>query len=208
MNVKLDGKCIDMQLDTGAAVSLMSELSYKEFLSHLPLSKTSMQLIAYSGERIPLLGSVDVPVQYEKLNVTLPLVIVKGERPALLGRNWLEKIRFDWPNIFTVENAEVASDPAVKAMLRRHTEFFSDKPSAIKDFKATIRVRQDATPIFQKARPVPYALQEVVEKELDKLEKAGIISKMDRSDWAASIVVVSKSDKSIRICGDYKVTIN
>ncbi len=102
----------------------------------------------------------------------------------------------------------MASDPAVKAVLRRHTEVFSDKPSAIKDFKATIRVRQDATPIFQKARPVPYALREVVEKELDRMEKAGIISKIDRSDWAAPIVVVPKSDKSICICGDYKVTIN
>ncbi len=208
VNVKLDGKCMDMQLDMVAAVSLMSDLSYKEFLSHLPLKKNSMQLITYSDERIPLLGSVDVPVQYEKQNVTLPLVIVKWERPALLGRNWLEKIQLDWPNIFTVEKAEVASDPAVKAVLRRHTEFFSDKPNAIKDFKATIRVRQNATPIFQKARPVPYALREVVEKELDRLEKPGIISKMDRSDWAAPIVVVPKSDKSSRICGDYKVTIN
>ncbi|KAI2647716.1 hypothetical protein H4Q32_024734 [Labeo rohita] len=181
VNVKLDGKCMDMQLDTGAAVSLMSELSYREFLSHLPLSKTSMQLITYSGERIPLLGSIDVPVQYERQNVTLPLVIVKGERPALLGRNWLEKIHLDWPNIFNVEKAEVASDPAVKAVLRRDTE---------------------------KTRPVPYALREAVEKELDGLEKAGIVSKIDRSDWAAPIVVVPKSDKSIRICGDYKVTIN
>ncbi|RXN15243.1 Retrovirus-related Pol poly from transposon opus [Labeo rohita] len=208
VNVKLDGKCMDMQLDTGAAVSLMSELSYREFLSHLPLSKTSMQLITYSGERILLLGSVDVPVQYERQNVTLPLVIVKGERPALLGRNWLEKILLDWPNIFNVEKAEVASDPAVKAVLRRHTEFFSDKPSTIKDFKATIQVRPDATPIFQKARPVPYALRETVDKELDRLEKAGIVSKIERSDWAAPIVVVPKSDMSIRICGDYKVTIN
>lgn len=107
-----------MQLDRGTAVSLMSELSYKEFLSHLLLSKTSVQLLTYSGERIPLLGSVDVPVQYEKQNVTLPLVIVKGERPALRGQNWLERIRLDWPNIFNVVKAEVASDPAVKALLR------------------------------------------------------------------------------------------
>lgn len=127
VNVNLDGKCMDMQLDTGAVVSLMSEQSNKSFLSHLPLSKTSMQLTTYSGERIPLLGSIDVPVKYEKQNVTLPLVIVKGDRPALLGRNWLEKIQLDWPNILNVEKAEVVSDPAVKAVLRRHSEVFSDQ---------------------------------------------------------------------------------
>lgn len=31
---------------------------------------------------------------------------------------------------------------------------------------------------------------------------------MDRSDWAATIVVVPKKDKSVMKCGDYKVTVN
>ncbi|XP_056132701.1 uncharacterized protein K02A2.6-like, partial [Lampris incognitus] len=71
-----------------------------------------------------------------------------------------------------------------------------------------IKVKPDTKPVFRKARPVPYALKNTVEKELDRLEKAGIISKIDHSQWAAPIVVVPKSDKSIRICGDYKVTVN
>ncbi|XP_056135313.1 uncharacterized protein K02A2.6-like, partial [Lampris incognitus] len=70
------------------------------------------------------------------------------------------------------------------------------------------KVKPDIKPVFRKARPVPYALKDAVEKELDRLEKAGIISKIDHSQWAAPIVVVPKLDKSIRICGDYKVTVN
>ena len=31
---------------------------------------------------------------------------------------------------------------------------------------------------------------------------------MDHTDWAAPIVVVPKADKTVRICGDFKVTIN
>lgn len=31
---------------------------------------------------------------------------------------------------------------------------------------------------------------------------------MDRSDWAATIVVVPKKDKIVMICGDYKVMVN
>ena len=47
-----------------------------------------------------------------------------------------------------------------------------------------------------------------MEKELDRLEKEKVISKTEKSEWASPIVVVPKSDKTIRICGDYKVSVN
>lgn len=52
------------------------------------------------------------------------------------------------------------------------------------------------------------ALKEAVEKELDRLEAMGIISKTDKSERAAPIVTVLKADKSIWICGDCKMNIN
>ena len=45
-------------------------------------------------------------------------------------------------------------------------------------------------------------------ERLDRLEKQGVIRKVDSSDWAAPIVTVPKKEGRIRICGDYKVTIN
>ena len=44
--------------------------------------------------------------------------------------------------------------------------------------------------------------------EIDRLAKSGIIEPVEFSDWAAPIVPVVKTDGSIRICGDYKVTVN
>ena len=37
---------------------------------------------------------------------------------------------------------------------------------------------------------------------------SGVIKPIQFSDWAAPIVPVVKSDSSIRICGDYKITVN
>ncbi|GFW38675.1 retrovirus-related Pol polyprotein from transposon 412 [Trichonephila clavipes] len=57
-------------------------------------------------------------------------------------------------------------------------------------------------------RTVPFALKGRVENEIDRLEKEGIIEKVDSSEWATPVVPVVKSDGSIRLCADYSVTLN
>ncbi|PIK48902.1 hypothetical protein BSL78_14237 [Apostichopus japonicus] len=48
-----------------------------------------------------------------------------------------------------------------------------------------------------------------VEAELDRLQSEGIITPIQFADWAAPIVPILKADQSsIRICGDYKVSVN
>ncbi|KAL5497071.1 hypothetical protein EMCRGX_G013467 [Ephydatia muelleri] len=63
-------------------------------------------------------------------------------------------------------------------------------------------------PKFYKARTVPFALKERIEKELGCLQAVGIISPVHSSEWAAPIVPVVKQDGSVQICGDYKLTAN
>jgi len=51
-------------------------------------------------------------------------------------------------------------------------------------------------------------LRPKVEEELRRLQNEGIVTKVEWSDWATPIVPVSKKDGSVRICGDYKGTVN
>jgi hypothetical protein len=74
----------------------------------------------------------------------------------------------------------------------------------MKGFKAVLKAKGNATPVFQKARPVPFALKDKVKEKLDNLENEEIIQKVSHSDWASPIVPVVKSRGKIRICGDYK----
>ena len=55
---------------------------------------------------------------------------------------------------------------------------------------------------------MPYALRGAIKKELDRLEANGILERVHTSRFATSIVPVPKCDGSVRICGDYKVTVN
>ncbi|XP_013142506.1 PREDICTED: uncharacterized protein K02A2.6-like [Papilio polytes] len=76
-------------------------------------------------------------------------------------------------------------------------------------FKTKLKLHlKDTTPIFCKARPLPLALRSPVERELERLQAEGIIYKVDRSDYGTPIVPIIKRDGTIRICGDYKVTVN
>ena len=59
-----------------------------------------------------------------------------------------------------------------------------------------------------RSRPVPYALRKGIEAELERLENEGTIKPVEFSDWATPIAPIVKSDSSVRICGDYKLTVN
>ncbi|XP_031760407.1 uncharacterized protein K02A2.6-like, partial [Xenopus tropicalis] len=132
----------------------------------------------------------------------------KGNRPTLLGRNWLKHLKLNWAKIFTIKQTEAAFHKNLEQILSKHDSLFKEEFGSIKGLKATITVNSDAKPIFHKPRPLPYALKEPVEKELERMEHYGIVSPVKYSSWAAPIVVVPKKDKTIRLCGDYKVTVN
>jgi hypothetical protein len=77
------------------------------------------------------------------------------------------------------------------------------------DFNAKIHVDPEAKPKFCKARSVPYSMREMVDAELQRLVDEGTLEPVEHAEWASPIVAVLKPDKkSVRICGDFKQTIN
>ena len=69
-------------------------------------------------------------------------------------------------------------------------------------------LKSDATSKFCRARPLPLALKPKVKAELERQEKRGVLRKVEVSEWGTPIVPVVKPNGSIRLCGDYKVSLN
>ena len=69
-------------------------------------------------------------------------------------------------------------------------------------------LKEQAKPVFWRAWLVPYALKKPLESKLGALERESILIKVDHSSWAFPVVLVLKPDKSIQMCGDYKVSWN
>ena len=91
----------------------------------------------------------------------------------------------------------------------KFSSLFDGNLGTIKGVAAHLKLKENAVPQSFKPRPVPFALKAKIADELRRLEKIGVLEKVEFSDWASHVVLVLKPDGSVRISGgDYKVTIN
>nr|XP_025038057.1 uncharacterized protein K02A2.6-like [Pelodiscus sinensis] len=200
----LDGKPVRMEVDSGAAVSLVSDSVYKEELKHLPLKATKIILKTYTGEAVPLLGTTDVKVELNGRTAELPLFVVKGHYPALMGRSWLRKIPLDWAEVHRMTEEETG----LTDILKRHAAVFGEDLGSMRGITVKLNIKPGSQPKYLKARNVPYAIRPKVEADLEHLVKNGVLIPVTHSPWATPIVPILKKDGSIWICGDFKVTVN
>ncbi|XP_060759945.1 uncharacterized protein K02A2.6-like [Neoarius graeffei] len=97
---------------------------------------------------------------------------------------------------------------SIEEVLELHSEMFKDELSTLHGIMAKILVNPEVNPKFCKSRPLPFAMKSRVDAELDRLKKAGTISPVKHSEWAAPVVSVIKRDNTICLCGDYKLIVN
>ena len=124
---------------------------------------------------------------------------------SLQGRYLLNEFILPWNEIFPVPVNKVDHTSNLA------TEFPSlfDNTELGKPNSAQVKINVDFTnPVFMKARTVPFSIQDQYETTLDKLEREGVIRKVEHADWASPTVPVRKLDGSIRICADYSSTLN
>lgn len=145
-------------------------------------------------------------VELNNQKETLDLLVVNNEGPTLMGRNWLQQLKLNWKEIKSIRCDE--QNVKVKAILDKHKKVFEPGIGKLKDMRGKLTLQDGASPKFCKAREVAYSLRPRVEEELDRLQQAGVISPVKFSDWATPIVPLPKANGKMRICGDYKVTLN
>ncbi len=204
---------IDMEVDTGCGKSLICHKEFRERFGKMKIRKTSVKFKTLTGESLRVHGKVMLDVcGLDKKSHKLPLYVIgdKGRYyPSLLGRDWLGKIRLDWNKIFGVNKVDTKNGQSndFEQEISQYS-VFNDERGCIKDVKVKLELKDDAQPKFYKPRPVPFALKEKVANELEKMVTDGVLEKVDYSNWATPIVPVRKPSGDVRVCGDYRITIN
>ena len=122
VTLNIENRDVLMEVDAGASRSIMSERTYRSFPHTPELQLTKARLHTYTGEDLPVLGSISVSVCHNQQQKTLSLLVVRGEGPNLLVRDWLEQLQLDWT---TIHKLHCLDD--LQVILDRHAAVFKDE---------------------------------------------------------------------------------
>ena len=142
VTIEVEKRDIEMEVDTGAAVSLMSSSRYHSLYPDLPLQKSKLILTTYTGEQLKLVGEQQVEVNYGSQRKNLTLHVVEGSGPSLLGRDRLRVVKLDWCKIATLDDSRAKVD----ALLTRFSGVFQEGLSTMNTFKARLNMKPNVHP--------------------------------------------------------------
>ena len=164
-------------------MSIISENMYRTTWSAVkrpPLQPFDAHLYTYSGELIQALGSISVTVCYKQQTKHLSLLVVPSDGLALFGWDWLNAIILDRRKLNHVYSIR---HRALQDVLNQYAGLFKEGMDTRPGTTVKIHIQQDAACIFH-AKPVPYARQDKVNAELERMCKADVIEPVQFADWA------------------------
>ncbi|XP_062549533.1 uncharacterized protein LOC134214124 [Armigeres subalbatus] len=161
-----------MEIDCGAAVSVISLGTYKTYFKHIQVHRCNNRLVVVSGEQLNIYGKIEVDVMINNTKQQVSLVILDSGIwfVPLIGRNWLDIFYPNWRNSFEA-NLHVN---------KLHTNQLTES-----GFEADLVLKEER-PVFRRAYEVPFKLKDKVLEHLDSLEKQNVITPIKAYTQSAS----------------------
>ena len=196
-----------MEVDTGAAVTVVSEKTCK-----VKVKPTKTKLKSVTGQTMPLVGEAMVQAEIGGIKRKVKLFVAKGKCLSLFGRDWIQVFYGDnWAGRLTQVNALETTEKSnqLQVLLEKYDQtVFRPGLGELREIEAKLKLKPNAQPKFCKPSPVSYAVKVKLGETLERMVIEGNLEKIDYSEWATPIVAVMKPDGSVRVCGDYIVTLN
>ena len=212
-------------IDTGARTNFLSLTRWKS-IGKPPLKPTTAEYRSASGHSIPILGiaCVDSLLQTgdETFRKQLEFTVTKLNLNLIGLDTVLESgIQLDRLLRKSTSNAPVymiSTHKSLQAACEQLTQEFpnlwKDELGCLKNIQLKIKFKPDVTLVFHNARTVPFAIQDVLSRGYDKGIDRGLWKQVPFNDYGTPVVPVRKPPSrshpngSIRVCGDYSLTVN
>jgi hypothetical protein len=203
--ITIFNKQFSFQLDSGASVSVVSEEFWQSNLEEVALEPSKRNLFVYHEAKLDTIGCCQIPIEYNNVVKEIELFVVRNGRVPILGRDFMKLYSIE----FIQSQINNLSSTNLEYLVNKYDDVFSEGLGTFNKGVITLKLLdEEVTPKFFRARTVPFGLRDKVEAELDRLVKLKVLTAVNFSQWATPIVPVLKKDGSIRICGDFKITIN
>lgn len=210
IDVTLNGVRCTLDWDPGSVYSIISTEFWKR-IGAPPLTKAP-KLRAYGNLKLKPKGLTDVTVEILGRQKVLPVVVMEEANPMLFGLQWSEMYDMTFPEpVYSVKSTQ-RDTRTLKQVLDTFSPLFDNKLGKVKNYAVNIHIKHNTVPKHIPARPVKFAMRKNIERELQRLVDEEIITKVDPNiiplEWATPTVNVVKTNGQIRICGDFRSTIN
>nr|XP_037280020.1 uncharacterized protein LOC119172989 [Rhipicephalus microplus] len=188
---------LQFKVDTGADVSVIPP----SFAGcRVDLDKPDNERLTGPGRcRLKLLGTFPATLSWRGRSVCKTLYVVADIDSPLLGYSAVVDLRVV-QFVDTVEDAEAPNRPPTSD--KAAALLFSGLGEMPEEYH--IRIKPGAIPFsLSVLRRIPIPLEGVVKKDLDAMERDGVIRRVTvPTPWCAGIVLVPKADGEYRICVD------
>lgn len=219
INAKIDGRNLEMELDTGAPCGIIGVSRLREIKPHFSLQKTNRKFSSFTGHHIDCLGRIPVNVTIGSTTRKLNLYVVSRDTDTLLGREWISHFiheinlnrlfSTDRVNLLTSESHITTEQNArLNQLLTSFDDTFSEVPGKLTGPPVTVHLKPGTVQIFAKARDVPLALRDQYAKEIDAKIASRVYERVEYLEWASPTHIVAKKNGKLRITGNYKPTVN
>uniref|UniRef100_A0A5S6QAX4 RNA-directed DNA polymerase n=1 Tax=Trichuris muris TaxID=70415 RepID=A0A5S6QAX4_TRIMR len=203
--VRIQGKSCDMEVDSGSDFSVISSKTYSKLWPRggPPILPFNTRIRDYQKNTIRLKGYCQVNVTYNGNKDKLRLLITEEDRESLLGLELFSPLGLCIQGIH-----QINSQDAISHILEEFADVFKEDLGTYRGPKVTLPIDPKVTPIREKARNVPLAIRPRIEAEISRLLKEKVLEPINNPKWSTPVVPIIKPTGAVRLCGDYKITIN
>ncbi|UYV63564.1 hypothetical protein LAZ67_2004683 [Cordylochernes scorpioides] len=92
LKLRIDQRNLNMKIDSGTGRSIISERTFNALWKNKKLFKKKIALKQWDQGGLKVKGSFLVNVEFGNKKAKLPLLVVTGVGPSLVGRNWFDQL--------------------------------------------------------------------------------------------------------------------
>lgn len=116
--------------------------------------------------------------------------------------NPLMEPRDTYGDVRIAETLSIKQRTELEECLKEHSDVLTNVPGRTSVLKHSVITTSDM-PVRQTPYQIPHALRDEVKKELMAMVEA-VIAESSVSPYASPVVIITKKDKTIRFCVDYR----